>query len=332
MQKILTISIAAYNVEKYIRCALNSLLICEDLLNLLEIFVIDDGGSDSTLSIAKEYERKYPGIIYAVHKEDDGYGSTVNYSLKHASGKYFKLLDGDDWFDKNNLEKIVKLLIEYDHDVIVDDFYKFPEGRTPIYVKAHNYDDGSSFLLNKINPSVPIGMWALIYKTSVLRKVNLKLPENMFYVDQIYSTYPFSEVNSVLFLRMPLYCYRLGRDGQSVSRQSRIKNYRQMLSCCDMLLTFSREKKLEKNKNYNYILYRVTRYYQTALRTILLLQINTSNKKLLTDYENKSKEINLDVFYRASEVSKFGILIDLFRKSKYTLYWLLKLFPMPNWK
>ena len=69
MQKILTISIAAYNVEKYIRCALNSLLICEDLLNLLEIFVIDDGGSDSTLSIAKEYERKYPGIIYAVHKE-----------------------------------------------------------------------------------------------------------------------------------------------------------------------------------------------------------------------------------------------------------------------
>ena len=94
MDKILTISIAAYNVEKFLRSTLNSL--CEQtVIEDLEIFVVDDGSTDETLCIAQEYEKKFPDSFFAVHKENGGYGSTVNYSIAHATGKYFKLLDGD---------------------------------------------------------------------------------------------------------------------------------------------------------------------------------------------------------------------------------------------
>ena len=88
MEKILTISIAAYNVGDYIKNTLDSLVVPE-VMDKLEVFIVDDGGTDETLKIAKEYEEKYPETFHAVHKENGGYGSTVNYSIAHATGKYF---------------------------------------------------------------------------------------------------------------------------------------------------------------------------------------------------------------------------------------------------
>ena len=66
MGKLLTISIAAYNVEEYIRNTLDSLIVPE-ILDKLEVFIVDDGGNDDTLQIAREYEAKYPETFHAVH-------------------------------------------------------------------------------------------------------------------------------------------------------------------------------------------------------------------------------------------------------------------------
>ena len=106
MEKILTISIAAYNMEQYIEHTLNS-LIDEHIIDLLEIFVVDDGSMDRTLEIAMQYAKRYPQSIYPIHKENGGYGSTINTSVKLATGKYFKLLDGDDWYAKENLPAFI---------------------------------------------------------------------------------------------------------------------------------------------------------------------------------------------------------------------------------
>lgn len=75
MKKILSISIAAYNVEKFIKIALDSLLI--DDIDDIEIIVDNDGGNDNTINIAKEYQKEYPGIITIVEKENGGYGSVL---------------------------------------------------------------------------------------------------------------------------------------------------------------------------------------------------------------------------------------------------------------
>ena len=116
-KKTLTVSIAAYNVEKFLENTLKSLEISE-LLNELEVFVIDDGGKDGSLEIARHFQEKYPDTIHAIHKENGGYGSTVAYSIAHATGKYFKLLDGDDWFDKEGLLQIIKRLRTCEADII----------------------------------------------------------------------------------------------------------------------------------------------------------------------------------------------------------------------
>ena len=108
MEKILTVSIAAYNVETFIEEALDSFLVPE-IMNKIEVLVINDGGTDQTMEKAKKYADQYPDTFKLVYKENGGWGSTVNYGIKHATGKYFKLLDGDDYFEKDNLIAFIEL-------------------------------------------------------------------------------------------------------------------------------------------------------------------------------------------------------------------------------
>ena len=107
IKKILTISIAAYNVERFISNTLDSLVSLSgeslEMLKRLEIIVVNDGSKDNTENIVKKYVDKYPFAVNLITKENGGYGSTINVAAKAANGKYFKLLDGDDTFITENI-------------------------------------------------------------------------------------------------------------------------------------------------------------------------------------------------------------------------------------
>ena len=99
MKKILSVSIASYNVEKILSQTLDSCLVPE-IMDKLEVIVVNDGSKDGTAAVAEEYVKKAPETFVLINKENGGYGSTVNAGIQAATGKYFRLLDGDDWFDK----------------------------------------------------------------------------------------------------------------------------------------------------------------------------------------------------------------------------------------
>ena len=92
--KLLSIAIPCYNSEAYMEKCINSLLLGGEEV---EILVVDDGSSDRTAQIADEYAEKYPDIIRVIDKENGGHGDAVNYGLANAEGKYFKVVDSDDW-------------------------------------------------------------------------------------------------------------------------------------------------------------------------------------------------------------------------------------------
>lgn len=124
MEKVLSIVIPAYNVEKYLEKCLSSFEI-EAVLDRIEILVINDGSGDHTAEIAQRYCEKYPETYFLYNKENGGHGSGINYGIRYATGKYFKVVDGDDWLNTEELEAFVKLLEETDTDIVAADFCVF---------------------------------------------------------------------------------------------------------------------------------------------------------------------------------------------------------------
>ena len=92
--KLLTFAIPCYNSEAYMEKCIESLLPGGDDV---EILIVDDGSHDRTAEIADAYEKKYPGIIRAIHQENGGHGEAVNAGIRNATGLYFKVVDSDDW-------------------------------------------------------------------------------------------------------------------------------------------------------------------------------------------------------------------------------------------
>ena len=100
--KILTISVAAYNVEKTLDKTLESFNDAR-VYNDLEVLIVDDGSKDNTKLVAQKYEKIAPQTFKYVEKENGGHGSTINKGISLATGKYFKVIDGDDWVDTDAL-------------------------------------------------------------------------------------------------------------------------------------------------------------------------------------------------------------------------------------
>ena len=106
--KVLSVAIPCYNSAEYMSHAVDTLLTGgEDI----EIIIVDDGSAkDNTLEIAKEYEKKFPNIVKAIHQENGGHGQAVNTGLANANGVFFKVVDSDDWVDTGALTKAMDLL------------------------------------------------------------------------------------------------------------------------------------------------------------------------------------------------------------------------------
>lgn len=319
--KLLTISVAAYNVEKYLGQALESLA-DPACLDRIEVFVVDDGGTDGSYAIAKSYEDSYPDTFHAVHKENGGYGSTVNYSLSHAGGKYFKLLDGDDWYDSEGLKKALDILENCDEDIIIADYVTGSEEcGFKVFEEGHHIPETMNAADYRTDK--PHGMWSMIIKTDILRACKLQLPEHTLYTDMIYSTMPFAYAKTIRFLDFPIYCYRLGRDEQSTSMASKRKHAREWFEVCEIIYDFYDK----YGKDNAYLLTRVTRYYVLAIKLLLLFPASSKNRRRIIRYENRMKKKHPQIYDQIDTRKNLGRFILLMRKTNYISYWLRLFLP-----
>ena len=197
MEKILSVSIASYNVENYIKRALDSCCIPE-IMDRLEVIVVNDGSTDRTLEIAKEYEEKYPETFRVIDKENGGYGSTVNASIRAARGKYFRLLDGDDWFDREGLTAFVDELADAQEDMVIARFKRVFEedGHEEVRDEAEDISE-KVVRFDDLGCHDWFTMHAVTYRTRILQENNIRLTEHCFYTDQEYDLLPLPWVDTV---------------------------------------------------------------------------------------------------------------------------------------
>ena len=253
MNKILTISIAAYNVEKFLNQVLDS-LIEEQVLDDLEVLVISDGSTDNTVNIANTYVEKYPDTFKVVEKENGGWGSTVNKGMELATGKYFKLLDGDDWFYTENLPSFFEYLKSTEADMVLSAFGMYDDSLGRVYaLKEMPFDKDKLYNFEDVANACDIQMHGFAIKTDIVKKANIHIVDHCFYTDTQFVAELFVHADTMIYFDQPIYCYRIGRDGQSVSAAGLLKHMGDNRRVAKELLSYKKKLDLTPNKEKAYM-------------------------------------------------------------------------------
>lgn len=240
---LLSIVMPSYNVEAYIRRGLESLN-DKRFHNILEVLIINDGSTDTTAQIAQSYVDESPEIFRLITKENGGHGSGINTGIREASGKYFRIVDGDDWVNTDNLYHLLEKLKSIDADIVVDEKTEvdMSTGKAqhcglPAHIQA-NTELPFENICNTENTESYISIHTLSVKTSLLRQFGIEVLEKVFYEDYEYIVKASCYAKTIVFLKLDIYQYLVGNLEQSVAAESYVRRYDQHQKIVTELLRF----------------------------------------------------------------------------------------------
>ena len=216
---ILSIIIPVYNVAKYLADGLDTLL--NQQLEDIEIICVDDGSTDNSLDIIKEYSHKDKRIVYIENETNGGVSRTRNMGLTRAVGDYVAFFDPDDSVDND----MYSLMISKggNNDIIMCGYETFPESHIVLpnflpYISLSPID----FIKNnkKIHSTTDLCFpWRFVFKRSFLIQNKLKFIESIrFCEDMPFNLSAILRANSIILIPLPLYKYRTN-NSQSIMRQ-----------------------------------------------------------------------------------------------------------------
>lgn len=310
--KYITFTVPCYNSESYMRRCVDSLLPGG---RDVEIILVDDGSTDRTAEIADEYQLRYPDIVRVVHKKNGGHGSGVNKGLELARGLYYKVVDSDDWLDLHSYWRLLEKIREMCGGGRADFEGNIPDLFICNYVYDH-LDQGVRKSMGyrnvfpneelctwettgRFHPSQYLIMHALMFRTEVLRKSGVKLPEHTFYVDNLFSYQPLPYVESIYYMDMDLYHYYLGRDDQSVNEKVMMKRIDQQIRVTELV---AKSVDLDEvKKQYPKLAAYMTRNISIMLSISsihLLLIENAEAMEKRRNMWDKIREYNAALYYR----------------------------------
>ena len=178
MKSDISIIVPIYNAEKYIKKCVNSLI--NQTKKELEIILINDGSTDDTLKILKEYKDKR---IKLFSNKNQGIGKTRNFGISKATSEYIMFCDSDDYYEPNMCELMYDIAKKEDLDIVICDFFKeYDSGKVePFKVASFDYTTlkETPSLLRTTN----LAPWNKIYRTELLKNNNILFEENLKYED-----------------------------------------------------------------------------------------------------------------------------------------------------
>lgn len=244
-----SVVIPVYNVEKYIRQCLESVI--NQTLKDIEIICINDGSKDNTLKILEEYSQKDSRIVL-IDKENEGLSAARNQGTELARGEYISYIDSDDWVDTHYLEALYNAAKKYNSDVACSSIIRVTAGRRRnklIYKKEEFTRD-----IDKKNEltNVPIYsyVWNKIYKRDKLIQSGVKFPIGRVYEDIIWSIQAIYYLDGVVTVPSAIYYYR--KNPTSVMSSKAKQNAIDCATSEKEMLEFAKEKGLKLLDGYKY--------------------------------------------------------------------------------
>ena len=218
-----SILVPIYNVEKYLRQCLDSLV--GQTLQEIEIICINDGSTDSSPEVIKEYSKE-DERIKVITKKNSGYGDSMNKGLAKATGEYIGIVESDDFIELDAFEKLYALAKEFDADVVRSNFYEYKGGKNQIHLSVDPQDVG-----RVINPKQRTSVfyqqpaiWSAIYRRDFLDKNKIRfLPTpGASYQDTGFNFKVWATTDRAVFTQEAFLHYRMDNDSSSVKSPGKV--------------------------------------------------------------------------------------------------------------
>lgn len=224
---LLSVIIPVYNVDKFLRVCIQSIVSDEICLSgQVEVLLIDDGSSDDSGRIADEFASKY-GYIKVIHQHNQGVAAARNVGIREAKGKWLYFVDSDDWLAEHALTVVCEKCRQHQKaDILLFDAYQdtakgeknwehfFQEKhwkehhiinhlqRGTLYFPAVNFDMEKT----KVPLAAP---WDKVYHKDFVRCYNLKFRDDLCVLDDmVFNMEAFGEANDIIYLKDKIYHYR----------------------------------------------------------------------------------------------------------------------------
>ncbi len=252
MDKLLSIVIPVYNVEKYIKKCLDSLLVSENLLDLLDIVIVNDGTQDRSAVIATTYVERFPQSFRVINQKNGGHGSALNRGIGEAVGKYLAFLDSDDWYNTDQFEQLICYLNHCDTDLVFINSTKFyAQENKEVIVSIINmeadvvYDADTYDWMNSGNGPHLTYLTTTVYRTTLMKKYSPVFCEHVMYDDIILQVLPIMAADSFIYTNLNVYHYLIGRPGQSFDPIVRAKRFDNVTIVLKQVLSFIKKHRHE---------------------------------------------------------------------------------------
>lgn len=278
MQPKVSVVIPVYNIEKYLRECLDSVV--HQTLQEIQIILIDDGSTDSSGEICKEYAQKYSTVEY-FYKTNGGSASARNMGIDHAKGEYIGFIDSDDWVEKNMYERMYLKAVEQKADIIFcrsfedecPGSYEYVMPKSGYYTLENMKEAIFPYLLPSVMPkgnfrNIRWCNWLRLYKKEIIDKHNIRFYEKSRRCEDL---------------------------GFSVACTIFSQNYFVLDEC----LYHNRPNEASKSRNY-------TKEMWKSIRELMLYLQDITSQCLVYDF---NKNMNICIFYFATMVIRNEMLL-----------------------
>ena len=324
MKKV-SIIVPAYNVEKYIYRAIESIL--RQTYRNIEAIIIDDGSTDKTWDIIKRYSEQY-NIIKGYHQNNNGVSTARNNGLSKVTGDYCVFLDSDDWLEDNAIEYLLKVQEKYpDKLVCCDRYFAYIDGQGCI-IRERQREKDLEKVISKLEAMRNIGTGCFNLQSSCYKLFNFSLLSNLKYntnishgEDGLFVFEYLKMTNGIVFSTEPLWNI-LERPG-SATTSSYNKKWLSAITAADIVRNYGRE---NPNISFDLDMYYIDRiemvensalkrsdYHNVKEDIVFARSLLRKNGKPLRTTKAKVKDIIKFIFYAYIPI---GILRYFIRKKQ----------------
>lgn len=222
-----SVVVAVYNVKNYLKQCIDSL--CNQTLKEIEIICVDDGSNDGSLEILFDYSKEYKNITVLKNKIDGvGAANARNMGLDYAKGEYVLVLDSDDYFHEEMLEKAYNKAVENNAEVVIFDAWEFDSNTGeifsyPKYLKQDLIPKMSIFNLITIADYsfqlVSFEAWNKLIKLEHLKQYNIKFKQAPVADDLFFTYSAMINAEKITILNEKLLYYRINNNGSQSNKK-----------------------------------------------------------------------------------------------------------------